>query len=161
MVQFKNDQRGEAYTESYPLNTYLSMGSEGFDTLGVYATEKFGDGLQYHLFDLDFGQMNDLYNLFVGAHTKKLFPNGIFNWKDTFFEVSGMIAFMRYKQNGTDKRWDKLNDQLQGSPGFRDLAVSLTNQFEEMNTGREWDGEFYEEIEDFVEDSINKMLAEL
>ena len=37
-----------------------------------------------------------------------------------------------------------------GKCGFYDLCLDLTNQFEEINKDRQWDGEFLDEIYSFV-----------
>ena len=34
--------------------------------------------------------------------------------------------------------------------GVPDLLVRLTDEFETLNEGREWDGEFYEEVDEFA-----------
>jgi hypothetical protein len=38
-----------------------------------------------------------------------------------------------------------------GTGGLYELAESLTDDFEKLNAGRLWDGEFFEEIWDFLE----------
>jgi len=37
----------------------------------------------------------------------------------------------------------------QGTGGMYELAIDWTNEFEEQNIGREWDGEFFDEVEEF------------
>jgi hypothetical protein len=38
-----------------------------------------------------------------------------------------------------------------GLAGLPALAVHLTNEFEQANEGREWDGEYFEAIETFID----------
>lgn len=79
--------------------------------------------------------------------TNKEFPNGFTSWYETFFELSLLFA----------DEWNK--DQLigeiknaqesQGRGGIYELMQEWTDEFEKINAEREWDGEFYEEIEEF------------
>ena len=38
--------------------------------------------------------------------------------------------------------------------GFVDVCERLTDLFEKKNLGREWDGEFYDEIDAFVDSYV-------
>ena len=38
----------------------------------------------------------------------------------------------------------------QGTGGMYELAEELTDEFEKLNADREWDGEFFDEIEEFI-----------
>jgi hypothetical protein len=42
-----------------------------------------------------------------------------------------------------------------GRMALWDLANELTKEFENKNKGRKWDGEFYDEIDAFVESKLN------
>jgi hypothetical protein len=71
----------------------------------------------------------------------KRFPNGFESWCKTYYEIVNFLTFTSkvakfYEQNGTE--------------GMYELARELTDEFETLNKGREWDGEFFKEIESFL-----------
>lgn len=79
--------------------------------------------------------------------TNKEFPNGFESWYETFFELSLLFA-------------DELNKDIlvgeiknahesHGRGAIYELAEQWTDEFEKINLDRDWDGEFYEEIEEF------------
>jgi len=83
----------------------------------------------------------------------KVFPNGFRNWAETHHEIVSMITLMMDNDNYPKKLEDT---QIQhGSGGIWDLCIDLTDKFELENKDREWDGEYYEEIENFIEKEIN------
>lgn len=95
--------------------------------------------------------------------TNKDFPNGFEMWMETFYEVVQNIEHM------TRTDWD--NEELYpeeegvtwikspytdyraqvGSLGMYQLAERMTDKFEKLHQGREWDGEFIEEVARFCE----------
>ena len=86
----------------------------------------------------------------------KEFPNGFESWHETHFEVVSFIA-LQYERDSVTSKVAEINDRL-GSGGLYELAESLTNEFELLSKGREWDGEFFEEIESFLMQKINNEL---
>ena len=86
----------------------------------------------------------------------KDFPNGFESWHETHFEVVSFIA-LQYERESVTSKVAEINDK-QGSGGLYELAESLTNEFELLSKGREWDGEFFEEIESFLMQKINNEL---
>ena len=46
---------------------------------------------------------------------------------------------------------------MQGAGGFYELAQELTDKFEMLNKDREWDGDFWDEIEQFLESELNRL----
>ena len=76
----------------------------------------------------------------------KFFPNGFIFWSETFHEISILSHIQRDKE-GTQAN---IVYNQGGGPGFVEHIRDLTDIFEVMNYGREWDGEFYDEVEDFV-----------
>ena len=42
----------------------------------------------------------------------------------------------------------------QGHGGLYELAEELTDEFELLNKGRVWDGEFFDEIEEFLSEKL-------
>lgn len=79
----------------------------------------------------------------------KTFPNGFRSWAETHHEIVSIITLHRSAKS-TPEKLTKIQEQ-HGSTGFHDLCVELTDVFEDMNKGRQWDGEFWEEIEQFIE----------
>lgn len=66
------------------------------------------------------------------------------NWIETYFEV---VSFISYELSQNPKNGVIIETQIvQGHCGLYDLANEWTNEFEGFNKGREWDGEFIDEI---------------
>jgi hypothetical protein len=82
------------------------------------------------------------------------FVNGFESWQETHFEVVQVICeeISRDEPRGVVKE----RHEAQGRGGLYELANELTNEFEELNNGREWDGEFFDEIEKFL---IEKLFS--
>ena len=83
----------------------------------------------------------------------KTFPNGFTNWAETHHEIVSAVTEIML----TDRLPIVLEEiQLeQGTGGIYEFCIDLADEFEELNRGREWDGEFYEEIESFINQKIN------
>lgn len=80
------------------------------------------------------------------------FVNGFDSWHETHFEMVQAIAIEHSKdepQGVVKERHD-----AQGHGGLYELALELTNEFEELNKGREWDGEYFQEVEDFLTEKL-------
>lgn len=75
------------------------------------------------------------------------------SWRETHFEVVNAIAL----ENAKDKPCQLISElRLDGGRmALWDLANELTKEFENKNKGRKWDGEFYDEIDAFVESKLN------
>ena len=78
----------------------------------------------------------------------KEFPNGFESWHETHFEVVSFIT-LQYERDSLTSKVAEIHGRL-GSGGLYELAEFLTNEFELLNEGRVWDGEFFEEIESFL-----------
>lgn len=76
-------------------------------------------------------------------------PNGFRCWMETFYEVVSYIE--RANSSPRDSYIKKVREK-EGTTGLYDLAEQWTNEFEELNEGRQWDGEFFDEVEDFCTD---------
>lgn len=44
--------------------------------------------------------------------------------------------------------------ESKGTGGLYELAESWTDEFEKQNEGREWDGEFFDEVNSFLETKV-------
>ena len=74
----------------------------------------------------------------------KTFPNGFRSWIETFYEVTANLNFYISKSDYIAEIYKE-----GGRCAMHNLAESLTDDFERKNKGREWDGEFFEEIDEF------------
>lgn len=79
--------------------------------------------------------------------------NGMSSWIETFAEVGFSIGQKLTEELNlgvVDKTYES-----QGRTGLYELAVSITNSFEELNRNRPWDGEFFDEIDEFIHRQLN------
>ena len=95
------------------------------------------------------------------------FPNGFESWQETHFEiVDYLITTIINHENdvhntneyvfGNEKSYKQIINiaETQGRGGLYDLAKELTFEFENKFLNREWDGEFFEEINDFLNEKF-------
>lgn len=77
----------------------------------------------------------------------KTFINGFTSWQESHFEIVDFITTIRSQDKlaGIIKE----TQESQGTCGLWELAVLWTDEFEKLNKDRDWDGEFYEEVEEF------------
>jgi hypothetical protein len=87
----------------------------------------------------------------------KEFPNGFASWQETHYEVVAAIT----TELMADYEYNEFRDDLiritlreKGHGGLYELANDLTDEFELLNKGREWDGEFFDEIERFLDEKF-------
>ena len=83
------------------------------------------------------------------------FPNGITSYLETYYEVCSGI-FLSYDEENmkeNSKLIEEINES-QGTGGLYQLAESLTDKFELLNKDREWDGEFFDEIDKFLKKEL-------
>lgn len=76
------------------------------------------------------------------------FINGITSYLETYYEVVSYLTL-------TEKEGTEYNARTEyGTGGMYDLARELTDEFEKLHENRSWDGEFFDEIEEFLDDKI-------
>lgn len=80
------------------------------------------------------------------------FVNGFDSWHETHFEVVQAITIEHVKDE--PQGVVKQRHEAKGHGGLYELAEELTNEFEELNKGREWDGEFFDEIGEFLTEKL-------
>ena len=80
------------------------------------------------------------------------FVNGFESWHETHYEVVQAITMEQAKDE--PQGLVKERHDAQGHGGLYELAVELTNEFEKLNEGREWDGEFFDEIDKFMNNKL-------
>ena len=80
------------------------------------------------------------------------FTNGFDSWCETHHEIVAAITYnLNLPQyNGRAREIEG----TQGTGGLYELAKELTDKFETLNGDREWDGEFFDEIENFLEKEL-------
>jgi hypothetical protein len=86
----------------------------------------------------------------------KQFPNGFASWQETHYEVVSVIANEVSSDNYAGNRDGLIATTLRdkGHGGLYELAEDLTDEFEVINKDREWDGEFFEELGNFIDKRI-------
>lgn len=83
----------------------------------------------------------------------KNFPNGVTSYLETHFEIAQAITTELAKDTPSGLCLE--TQMLQGHTGLYELAEKLADEFEALNAGRTWDGEFYDEIEAFCKAKLN------
>jgi len=79
--------------------------------------------------------------------------NGKRSWLETHHEV---VTRMTLADLRCDPRLEDIICTADvGMTIMYDIADELTDTFESRNFERQWDGEFFEEVEEFVEDFLN------
>lgn len=84
---------------------------------------------------------------------EKTFPNGFESWSETHHEVVSTITLIMNQEEYSIKL-EKIQDEY-GICGIWEFCISITDEFEELNRGREWDGEFFDEIEEFIRKKVD------
>jgi hypothetical protein len=81
----------------------------------------------------------------------KKFINSFESWMETHHEICAFIGYKR-KESELIFKENIINEitSTQGTGGLYLLAEQWTNEFEKLNAGRVWDGEFFEEITQFL-----------
>ena len=78
------------------------------------------------------------------------FPNGFESWQKTHFEVVEVLCYIRDLEEGKKpKSFAELVDHS-ATEEMYNLALTLTNKYEEQTKGRKRERSLFDEIEDFV-----------
>lgn len=80
------------------------------------------------------------------------FPNGFDSWQETHCEICFAIGAEASKQDSSGKVEDVR--EADGMGGLWQLAKDLTDEFEKANEGRQWDGEWIDEIDEFIKSKL-------
>jgi hypothetical protein len=84
----------------------------------------------------------------------KNFPNGFACWQETHYEIVSLVERELSKDNPSGVIGHIY--ERQGIGGMYELAEDWTDEFEQNNQGREWDGDFPDEICEFVKRKNNE-----
>lgn len=79
-------------------------------------------------------------------------PNDFDSWHETHYEVCIAIGAIANKNFPHGIVGRTIEENATG--GMYELAKTLTDEFEAMNDGREWDGEYFDEINEFLEEKL-------
>lgn len=78
------------------------------------------------------------------------FPNGFDSWQKTHFEVVEVLVYMRdLEKDQQPKTFSEALDRSATKELYQ-LAIDLTNQYEQQTKGKERKRTLFDEIEDFV-----------
>lgn len=104
---------------------------------------------------LDFVETTGDETLASKEHTaEKKFPNGFTSWMETHHEVATFIERVLLSEpdyHDSDDTCIVWMEQHEGGTGrIYELGEEWTDEFENLNKGREWDGEFLDEIDAFL-----------
>lgn len=80
---------------------------------------------------------------------EKEFPNGFTSWMETHHEIVEFIVAHIIQSKTEEGNVILDTSHNQGTGGIYDLAEGWTDEFEKLNTGRDWDGEFFDEVGKF------------
>lgn len=81
------------------------------------------------------------------------FPNGFTNWYETFFLVTEYIVEGRDRPLHISPVVEKIQHD-KGTGGLWELAHDLTFEFEKENEGRDWDGDYFDTISEFLQTKL-------
>ena len=85
------------------------------------------------------------------------FPNGFESWQKTHFEVVEVLCFIRDLEEGKKpKSFSELLDRS-ATEEMYNLALNLTNKYEEQTKGRKRERSLFDEIEDFVWSEVKNL----
>lgn len=74
------------------------------------------------------------------------------SWHETHFEIVQALIMALNKRVETNMVKERHKEQ--GTGGMYELAQELTDKFESENMNREWDGEFFDEIDEFLQKEL-------
>lgn len=82
----------------------------------------------------------------------KVLPNGFESWAETHHEV---VAEITRQQSLCREGVVETRLEQQGIGGLYELGIELTDKFEAIHEGRNWDWEWLETIERFLEEELS------
>jgi hypothetical protein len=78
------------------------------------------------------------------------FPNGFESWQKTHFEVVEVLCYMRDLEEGNKpKSFTEYLDRS-ATKEMYELALNLTNKYEDQTKGKKIERSLFDEIEEFV-----------
>jgi hypothetical protein len=81
--------------------------------------------------------------------------NGFRSWAETHHEI---VTIVTYQLDEIYGQRPSLLDEImstEGTSGLYDLCIDLTTEFESINEGRVWDGDWLDAVIEFVQEKIS------
>lgn len=75
------------------------------------------------------------------------------DYLETYYEMVQAITIEHMKDEPQGIVKDR--HDAQGHGGLYELAKELTDEFQEKHNGRLWDGDFFDEIQSFLNEKLN------
>lgn len=143
------------YPESKDIPIQIYMGDDAHSISHVDHSTSMHDG-KHTLHSVTIDVNVDEADAYIGKVQKyavnREFPNGFESFMETHHEVVTALTLAREKNHPVT---ETMNEEG-GTGRFYEVATEWTKEFETTNKGREWDGEFFDEIESFIN---SKFLA--
>jgi hypothetical protein len=79
------------------------------------------------------------------------FPNGFTSWHETHFEIVSALCML--PDDDTTPFAFRL--RMGGAGELYETAQEWTDEFEYLNQGRAWDGDFFDEVTAFINIKLN------
>jgi hypothetical protein len=86
---------------------------------------------------------------------EKVFPNGFESWHETHFEIVTAIQAFLVDDEAFWPPVIQAVQNMEGIGGMYELARDLTDKFENQNAGKNWDGEYFDTIQEFINKEFN------
>jgi hypothetical protein len=129
---------------------------EQFGTLDVPVSIWMPDADRHELAEVDWftdGAEQHLHSIDINLkHKVSRFPNGFTNWHETHYEVVQAITYELMKEKPQGR--SLAVQEADGHGGLYDLAKDLTDEFELANKDRQWDGDFFDAVEEFCNQKL-------
>jgi len=92
----------------------------------------------------------------ISPEKSKSFPNGFDSWQETHYEISSEIKMLSLKDDDSTPLFILGIEDKSGQGGLYELAIELTDKFEALYKGVDWDGDFFDTLEEFLNVEIYK-----
>ena len=82
------------------------------------------------------------------------FINGFTSWYETFYEIAAKVATIQ--NSGLEIFYSKLQDviDVKGTGGVYSFVRNLTDKFELQYQGVEWDGNYFDTLDEFLDKEL-------
>lgn len=82
------------------------------------------------------------------------FVSGFDDWIETYYEIVRTITWV--EQTKDNSSIVAVTRNHKGVGGLYELAKELTDKFEKLYVGRDWNGEYYDKIEEFLKKELGE-----
>lgn len=88
---------------------------------------------------------------------KAVAPNGIVQFSETLHDIAGRAEYQLEEGSARDAKELEAAQREGGSFAVKELVRNWATEFEKRNEGRDWDGEYVDEIDEFIGEKIFNM----